>query len=153
MILVFHWNDDSAKRPESFWLSVSKRHNSNVLLERWYQQHLGILQFAWALKVLLKISIKWISQAGSAGRCLDSRRYSINGDIVFYTNIHFLKTSLIHDSALLNHLRTIIIFTFKWLSSSEIASSAELWFKSVYRGKNKKESRTLHFVLYCACKK
>ena len=36
MILVFHWNDDSAKRPESFWSSVSKQHNSNVLLERWF---------------------------------------------------------------------------------------------------------------------
>ena len=50
MILVFHWTDDSAKRPESYWLSVSKQHNSNVLMERWYQQHLGILQFAWALR-------------------------------------------------------------------------------------------------------
>ena len=49
MILVFHWNDDSAKRPELFWLSVSKQHNSNFLLERWFQQHLGILQLAWAL--------------------------------------------------------------------------------------------------------
>ena len=49
MILVFHWNDDSAKRPESFWLSVSKQHNSNVLLERWFQQHLGILQLAWPI--------------------------------------------------------------------------------------------------------
>ena len=49
MIPVFHWNDDSGKRPESFWLSVSKQHNSNVLLERWYQQHLGILQLALAL--------------------------------------------------------------------------------------------------------
>ena len=35
MIPVFHYNDNSAKRPESFWLSVSKQHNSNVLLERW----------------------------------------------------------------------------------------------------------------------
>ena len=51
MILVFHWNDDSAKRPELFWLSVSKQHNSNVLLERWFQQHLGILQLACALNL------------------------------------------------------------------------------------------------------
>ena len=51
MIPVFHWNDDSGKRPESFWLSVSKQHNSNVLLERWYQQHLGILQLALANRV------------------------------------------------------------------------------------------------------
>ena len=48
MILVFHWNDDSAKRPELFGLLVSKQHNSNVLLERWYQHHLGILQLFWA---------------------------------------------------------------------------------------------------------
>ena len=59
MIPVFHWNDDSGKRPELFGLSVSKQHNSNVLLERWYQQHLRILQIALAQKLIWKFNVKW----------------------------------------------------------------------------------------------
>ena len=59
MIPVFNWNDHSGIRQESFWLSVSKQHNSNILLERWYhQQHLGILQLALALALCYKWQIK-----------------------------------------------------------------------------------------------
>ena len=70
---IKHWNcadnqNDSAKRPESFWLSVSKQHNSNILLERWFQQHLGILQLAWAHKLTVFV-VMLIGHPGCIGKC------------------------------------------------------------------------------------
>ena len=103
MIPVFHWNDDSGKRPESFWLSVSKQHNSNVLLERWYQQHLGILQLAWALY----FQVVWYSKTVKCDQLwahtfrsskITEDNWKLKKNYVFFCDFLIVQSNLKFDS-------------------------------------------------------
>ena len=69
------------------------------------------------------ISIKCISWAGLAGRCLASRWYSLNGDKVLYLNIHLYMIRPLGWQIIWKLILGIFVINFRKLLSLRLAAT------------------------------